>query len=136
MTSRKRDICGAPWCKELTAWARGQHARHIGGTEICRQCYQHYWEQARKTGRSMIEILQSSTGPRCRRIPKRRSVCARLGCLTELPARATNQKRRRVGRRIICRNCYQATWELAKKLGLSIIEAWAILPEKVCARPC
>lgn len=119
--------CGSPWCNRLTSKASGGETRKIGGVGVCRACYQYVWEQSRRVGKPMAEILHTLPPPR-RSLPAIETACARANCKVVFREGERGLKRRRIGLRHVCQRCYQAAWEFSKAKGISLGEAFLKLP--------
>jgi hypothetical protein len=128
-----KQVCGARWCSRNSSKADGGDSRRVGGTDLCRPCYQYVWEQANAKGISMENAFSSVDPPK--RAPEPvRTKCARTGCRTVFKKGQRNHQapkgRRHIGLVHICRSCYQAAWERAKARSISMEEAFKILPPK------
>ncbi|MBP9855704.1 MAG: hypothetical protein KBC48_00130 [Candidatus Pacebacteria bacterium] len=122
-------ICAAPWCHRPTAASTGQSARQINSKQLCRACYQYVWEQAKLDGKEMGEIFSSLPPPK-KTLPAIKTKCARKGCDVKFEEGNKGQHRRHIGLHHVCRNCYEATWEWAKRRNIPLEKAFAQLPEK------
>lgn len=117
--------CGAPWCNRPSEKAKGKTPRRINGIELCHACYVFIWEQARKLEKPLAEIFPNNIKdirPPLTpiTIPEGGTICQRKNCNEIIPAHTDPRKRRRIGKLIVCRNCYQTAWEVAKKENITL----------------
>jgi hypothetical protein len=141
----RKQKCQAPWgCKNATAKSSGQDRRRVSNVELCRPCYQRVWDFAKKAGASK-EAMLCQLEPKIEQLPSTPTQCARNGCGVHLDGEADLTIRRRIGKVIVCRNCYEAVWEYGRHRELTVQEAWKIIPPKgwhrqatttvICAMP-
>lgn len=120
-----RNKCSFDACDNESA-----SGRHIKGLPVCRACYQSAWGQAKGMGVALSTLDFVDINPCIHQIPAREYQCPRLGCNKTIPADATTNVRRRIGNDVMCRACYQATWEYAQANGLGMETAWKHLKAK------
>jgi hypothetical protein len=123
-------VCQAPWgCSKKTAKASGGAKRSINNLELCRGCYQYAWENAKELGQAKEDILPRLDPPK-KPLPRISTICAREECGVRLRKNSGPEHRRTIGLHHLCRNCYQATWELCQKLGISLEDAFKQMKPK------
>jgi hypothetical protein len=126
----KNELCHAPWgCSNPTAKSSGKGKRSIDDVEICRPCYQYAWEKAKELGKNISEVFYTLPNPH-RPLPAIKTKCHRTGCPVTFEKGERNGFRRRIGNFHVCRNCYESAWERSKDKGISIEEAFQMLPPK------
>ncbi len=105
--------CGAWWCNKVI-----KQPCKVGGTVVCRNCYQHIWSEAKKAGESMTAIFLKVRPPY--KTPERLHIqCSRANCDVILTPETDPIEYRWIDKNTpVCRNCYETTWEQKKKLGL------------------
>ena len=130
--------CTAPWCNTILTNKNRRNIRFLDRWKIvripvCRNCYAYIWQEAKETSKTMIETFNSSGGPQ--RVDYNAEKCSRHNCQFTFPKTKGSREtarlnRRMIGKRVVCRNCYQAAWDYSKKSGLSLAEAFQGLPPK------
>lgn len=126
---KNKKLCEAPWgCKNLKASESEEDRRVVEKRELCRPCYQYVWEYCRKDSKNSAMSFKGLAGP-VRPLERIETNCARKNCDRELKP-GTGQAYRSIGKSRVCRPCYQATWELAKRREISLENAWNELPAK------
>lgn len=78
----------------------------------------------------MGQISVKDMPPPERPLPRIASKCARKGCGVELEENGSSSTHRTIGPFHVCRNCYQATWELSKSRNITLVEAFRSIKPK------
>ena len=135
MTTKDSQICGAPWCNRPTRKASHGTSIKVGKVEVCKACNQHVWNQAKKMGKKVHEVLFQVPLPH--RVPPRiETKCARENCPVIFKAgegcktKDGKHGRTYIGGKPVCHTCRQTALEVSQEKGISLIEAFAQLPPK------